>query len=229
MSSVALNAQIEFGPKIGLNLSNQSWSEGSSELYGDDQKSPFELEGYSQQMLPGIQIGGVVSIGVTESFSIRPELLFSQKGNVIKVDGFGTSTTRLNYLDIPINLSYSFPIGENKIDLFTGPYLSIGLGGKMEFESAIESVENSSVSLKAKTDPGTIGDEDQYYNPLDFGLNFGAGFKVNKLYFSANYNLGMGNVAAQSDEYPEGFDYGDYQKFRNNVLTVGVSYLFGGE
>lgn len=229
LTSLALNAQIEFGPKVGLNLSNQSWGEGSSELYGDEQSAIWKQDGNSQQMLPGIQIGGVVKIGITESFSIRPELLFNQKGNVIKIENFGTSTTRLNYLEIPINLAYSFPIGENKLDLFAGPYAAFGLGGKNKFVSDMDGLEDQTNTLKAAKNPNETDDEDGYYNPLELGLNLGAGFQVSKLYFSASYSLGLTNATAKQNEYLEGFDYGDLQRLRNNVLTVGVAYMFGGE
>lgn len=229
LTGLALNAQIEFGPKVGFNLSNQSWSEGSSEIYGNDQKAPWKADGASQEMLPAFQIGGVANIGITESFSIRPELLFTQKGNVMKMEDFGTFTTRLNYLELPINASYSFPIGENKLDIFAGPYASLGLGGSTKFSPDMDGLENSTTTIKAKENPQELDDDNAYINPIDLGLNLGAGFRVNKLYFSANYGMGFTNITAKQKEYAPNTDYSDLQKQRNNVLTVGISYLFGGE
>lgn len=148
----------------------------------------------------------------------------------MKMDDFGSITNRVNYLEIPIGISYGLPLGENKLDFFAGPYFAFALGGKSTFTADSDLFEDSDNSIKpGKEDPTDFEDENTYVNPLDIGLNLGAGFKVNKFYISANYGFGFINTTAKLTEYPDDVSYSDFQKFRNTNINLSVSYLFGGE
>jgi hypothetical protein len=84
-SAICANAQVGYGVKLGLNVSN---------LTGDDSK------GVKSKI--GVHAGGFVNIPVAESFAIQPELLFSTEG--AKVDGGGS--INLNYVNVPLMLQY---------------------------------------------------------------------------------------------------------------------------
>ena len=90
----------------------------------------------------GFQAGWVVDFGITDNFSIIPELLFSQRGyknkNIHLVDFQGniivekTVRETFNYLQIPINAAYKFDAGtDSKIIVFTGPYLGNALSANV--------------------------------------------------------------------------------------------------
>ena len=69
------------------------------------------------------------------------------------------------------------------------------------------------------------GSEDlmDFLNKLDFGLNFGVGYKLDSgLNFGARYYLGLANIE-DDDDYAE--DDGDYW-IKNNVFQFSVGYSF---
>jgi hypothetical protein len=57
-------------------------------------------------------------------------------------------------------------------------------------------------------------------NAFDLGLNFGAGVEVSSFQITAQYGLGLTNLAANSN--------GDLT-VKNKVFGVSVAYLFGGK
>lgn len=221
-----INAQnIEFGPKIGLNLSNQRWSQGSDESVD----APWSQDGVSRAMIPGFQIGGFANIFFANNLCIRPELLFSQRGQIVNFDESRKDRLQLNYIDIPLNVSYNLAVGEARIDVFAGPYLALALGGNLSSDFEDSSMEDEKRTVKAgkidlnEFDPST----ESYVRPLDVGLKAGLGAKYSNFYFSVNYDLGFLNTNPQLTEYPEGISYSDFQALRNNTLSISIAYCFG--
>lgn len=89
MSIFALsNAQIRFGGRAGLNISN---------IVGN------ETEGWKSKA--GIFIGGLVEIPVVSKFSVQPEVNFSMEG--AKWDGEGGGNTSLGYIKVPVLAKYT--------------------------------------------------------------------------------------------------------------------------
>ncbi|RZK27526.1 MAG: PorT family protein, partial [Hymenobacter sp.] len=97
----AANAQT--GIKVGL----KGGFNGSTFSGADSKGSEYKA---------GFAAGGFVNFGVSDNFSIQPELLYSQKGasqdgaaylsgTTIKTDG--TEKTTLGYLDVPIMFRYN--------------------------------------------------------------------------------------------------------------------------
>ncbi len=71
------------------------------------------------------------------------------------------------------------------------------------------------MNAKAKTDGDSFDIEDT--NVIDFGLNFGLGYKLDSgLNFSARYNLGLSNID-DSDSNVE---------TKNSVFQFSVGYFF---
>lgn len=86
------NAQIRFGARGGLNISNVVGKETS---------------GWKSK--PGIFIGGTVEIPVLSKFSVQPELYYSMEG--AKWDGEDNSKTSLGYIKMPVLAKYTLPAG----------------------------------------------------------------------------------------------------------------------
>ncbi len=109
----SLNAQdLRVGPKIGINLANQS-SDGSS----PDSRI-------------GIRGGGFVEIGVSDAFYIQPELLYSSKGSETSALG-QTITTKINYLTVPIIGKYAFVNNDGlQVTAQGGPYVGFLLSAE---------------------------------------------------------------------------------------------------
>ena len=184
-------AQFRIGATAGLNVSN---------FTGDVENNKFKA---------GFQAGVVGDYAITESFSIMPELLFSQRGSKEKEDGTTYSMT-LNYLQLPINAAYKFDAGMgSKLFVFAGPYLGYGLSGKQSFKG-----KEDGVDVSASFDIEFGSKEDQL-KAFDFGLNLGVGYEYQKMFIKLQYNHGLTNLS----NYDEG-------SFKNQNIAVSVGYFF---
>ncbi|MDR3217451.1 MAG: PorT family protein [Dysgonamonadaceae bacterium] len=187
---------VKFGVTAGLNVSTIS---------GDIENAKYKA---------GFQAGVLADLGITENFSIIPELLFSQKGGknefeeeILGVEVAATSTITLNYLTIPVNAAYKFNLGQNqKFLIFAGPYVGYGLSTSVGVE-----VDGTSV----ETDAVKFGSGDEEIKALDFGVNVGVGYQFEKIFFKLQYNLGLSNLSNDKD-----------YSMKNNNIAVSVGYLF---
>ena len=180
-------AQVRLGVTAGLNASKTVGSE-------DDESTDFKA---------GFQAGVVADFGITENFSIIPELLFSQRG--AKYEGISAT---LNYLQLPINAAYKFDVGYgSKLFIFAGPYLGYGISTKVSSKS-----EGISISLD---DFLKFGSKEEEIKPLDFGVNVGLGYQYDKIFFKLQYNHGLSNMS-NVDDYSS----------KNMNVAVTVGYFF---
>ena len=148
----------KIGVTAGLNVSNLTTSGG----------------GGSSDYKAGFQAGVVADFGLTENFSIIPELLFSQRG--CKYKDINESVT-LNYLQLPINAAYKFDVGYgSKLFIFAGPYLGYGV---------------SATNAKFGSNVGEV-------KPFDFGINAGVGYQYDKVFFKLQCNPGLINLSNYS-------------------------------
>lgn len=183
-----LSAQNRIGPKLGLNLSTLTLkSDGIS------------LETKSRV---GFHFGMVAEVPVNENLAIQPGILFSQKGS--KYDLYESPNISLNYLEVPVNLMYKFPINSLKVLIFGGSYLAYGIGGKAKFDG-----ESDDINW------GTSEEDD--LKPFDLGLNIGAGIEIKNFQITAQGGFGLLNLATVTDDGGE-----------SKVKAIGISaaYLF---
>ena len=114
LAAVAANAQVKFGPKVGLNFSTMSSKGGG---FSADAK-----------MRTGYQIGMVFQGDIAPNVFVQPSILFSSKGS--KYDNTDTKVVA-NYIDVPVNFGYRINLGGANLNLLAGPYLAYGVGGKI--------------------------------------------------------------------------------------------------
>jgi hypothetical protein len=113
VSFSAMQAQVSFGVKGGVNFANVTNSDGGKTRIGFN--------------------GGVqVSIPVTEQFSVQPEAVYSSQG----VKGDDDMQAILNYVNFPVLLQYNNPSG---FFAHTGPQLSFLTSAK--FKQGSEEVD----------------------------------------------------------------------------------------
>ena len=113
---------------------------------------------------------------IGESFSIQPELMYSQQGYEIK-NSSGTFTQKLNYINLPLMLK-AYP--SRNFFLEAGSQIGLAISHKEEY--------TSSFSLFNST---------QEYTPnnFDWGINFGGGFKTDSgISLGVRYHLGLGDL-----------------------------------
>ncbi len=136
---------------------------------------------------------------LSENLYLRPGALFSIKGYEFEIEFLGETidagVTTTN-IEIPIDFVYKLAAGSNKVGLHAGPYLGMLMG--------------------AEDGEGT--DVKEGFKSLDFGLNIGATFELNKISLGINYGLGLANIAETED--------GDDTTATNRVLAFFVGYAF---
>ena len=196
----------EFGVHGGINFANANFDD--EELFGVD---------LDEKSLVGPIAGLVANIPISSNFSFRPELNYIQKGfkRTYSEPGVGSleMTVKFNYIELPLNLAYSFPAGNHKIFVGAGPSVGFGLSGKSKITVKVEGepteTEEEDINF------GSNEDEDDF-KPLDLGLGFFGGFQMdNGFFFKAGYNLGLSNISHDSE-----FD------FKNRGFGISIGYFF---
>ena len=198
----AANAQtgIKVGVKGGFNGSTFSGSDSK----GSEYKAGFAA-------------GGFVNFGVSDNFSIQPELLYSQKGasfdnqpylsgTTLKTDG--TTKYTLGYLDVPIMFRYN--IGEDG----KGLYIELGPQGSFVLHQRVfqEDGGGSQVgSSYTSTDP---------LNKVVIGYAGGIGYQL-----TSGLGLGLRYTGDVSQVYKDN----NGPNVHNSVFQFQVGYAFGGK
>jgi len=227
MTSILVHAQLQFGPKLGLNLANCAFN---------FKESDWEPE---TKMRLAFAFGGVIDYGFSDAFSLQSGLMFSSKGFSYDLDEIsndyetnydGYERFILNYLELPIHAVYKI----KGFQIFAGPYLGFGIGGKYKWDYTYTDIfgekqsEKGDTKLKPKmgeVKEGDLDDDEGAYSGLDYGIDFGLGYQIKSILINAGYSLGLGNINPKSEDSSKD-DRKDY-KFSNRVISISVSYLFG--
>jgi len=161
------NAQY-VGIKGGLNLSNLS--------FGD--------EVTDNNMRFGYHFGGYLHLPVSDGFGFQPEVLYSTKGasadyeyDVLGIQGEGSSSFNLNYLDVPLLGVFKFG---DVAEIHLGPYIGF--------------LMNSSVSTEGDLGDGQEDLDRDNFKSVDFGLAGGLAFNFSALQLGARYNYGLQKI-----------------------------------
>jgi hypothetical protein len=212
---MTLQAQIGFGILGGVNFQN---------INGKDNSGNKLKNG----LLTGFHAGVNVNIPVAPEFYFQPGLLFLVKGAKndffsppTKASGDLVTTTKLSYIEIPLNLLYRPQLGKGYILLGFGPYIALGIGGK-------ESSEFGSVSykrdIKYKNTVTSIIDliDNAYYRPFDAGANIFFGYELSMgVFLQLNAQLGLLKI---NPEYSWATD--SKASYKNTGYGLSIGYRF---
>ncbi|UOQ97713.1 PorT family protein [Hymenobacter sp. 5317J-9] len=244
-TSARAQAAIEFGPRLGLNVSTVKESGVPAGQFSQETKS-----------IVGVQVGATLNVGINDNFSFQPSLLFSQKGaefvgsfdfadnppykTSIKV----TATPKINYLELPLNFVYTFG-GHDGFQVFAGPYAALGVSGSGSAKGTIETNDPDLIAAGAtgsfpaslKVEFGDKQNDNANNNStsntlsatvtvrrFDAGLNAGVGYRVGPFQAQLGYGLGLVNFVPKDTD---GNDTGS--KSYNRVLQLSANYFFGGK
>lgn len=210
MASAQGTDKMSFGILGGVNFQNLNGKDAS----GD------KLE---NEMILGYHAGVNVQIPIAPQFYFQPGLIFSIKGaqnnySVLGVDF--TSTTKLSYVEMPLNLVYKAMLGNGYFMLGFGPYIGYGIGGKVVTEGGDISLDQDIEfqNVVETTDDMTV----PYYKALDFGGNIFAGYEMsNGIFAQFNTQLGMVKI---NPEYKILSD--DKSIVKNTGFGLSLGYRF---
>lgn len=200
----------------GLNVSNMSVKYGSSNATIEDS--------YKMKLAfhAGVLFDYVLTKDRHKELSIEPGLIFDAKGYKQELS-LSESQSQLDiqfenmlsayYIDIPVYFKYAKKLrSRDKIYAGVGPYVGVGLFGKVETSYSGDAVgDESSESIKWGSDA-----TEHDLKRLDYGVSAKVGYySYGGLNISASYDLGLPNVAAA--ENPE---------FKHRVMRLSIGYSF---
>jgi len=213
---VAAQVKWNAGFKGGVGLAKITGDTGFSDSISDGVNT-LDFFGDFGDKRTGLTGGGFVTADVNESFGIRLELLYAQKGGTGKLNvnlngipaGTADMTFKLDYFEIPALLVGTFPTsGGTKFNVFGGPVLAFNTGAKFKLE------------FQGQSDEQDIGDS---VESTDFGLAIGAGVKIPAspgvgIVIDGRYTLGL-------SKFPK---TGEDNKNSDLVFMAGLSFPLGG-
>jgi hypothetical protein len=213
--TITLQAQIGFGILGGVNFQN---------INGKDNSGNKLKNG----LLTGFHAGVNVNIPVAPEFYFQPGLLFSVKGAKndffsppTKASGDLVTTTKLSYIEIPLNLLYRPQLGNGYILLGFGPYFAFGIGGKENSEFGSISYERD---VKFKSTVTNLIDliDNAYYRPFDAGANIFFGYELSMgVFLQINAQLGLLKI---NPEYSWATD--SKASYKNTGFGISIGYRF---
>lgn len=190
----SLSFAQQFGVKAGLDLSDISNTSTAVDT----------------KMKTGLYAGVTATFPITESYSIKPELVYNQMGAKTDLYDFGgiigqvSTTTKLDYLSLPIMLQYNLP---SNLYLEVGPEFSYMLSANQSLNTIITPSTNINMD---------------YLNRFNVGAGVGAGLKINEnLGINARYTFGLTGIGKDGNVT-------DYflSNSKNNNLQVGLDFNF---
>ena len=190
----SLSFAQQFGVKAGLNLSDISNTSTAVDT----------------KMKTGLYAGVTATFPITESYSIKPELVYNQMGAKTDLYDFGgiigqvsTTTTLDSY---HYRLCYSIICRVN-LYLEVGPEFSYMLSANQSLNTIITPSTNINMD---------------YLNRFNVGAGVGAGLKINEnLGINARYTFGLTGIGKDGNVT-------DYflSNSKNNNLQVGLDFNF---
>lgn len=186
------SSDVRFGIKAGMNVSSLSKNETL-----EDQGSKI-----------GFNAGVFANIPVAESFSIQPEVLYSQYGDKYDYVVAGNRYSYANHLDyvtVPVMFQYNFI-----------PNLYVEAGPEFGFMVSAKNKAKNETNNDVLAESGNYKDN---FNTFNVGIGLGAGY-----YFTDNIGITARYVAGVTDiakDRPANSD-----AVRNNAFQVGLAYKF---
>lgn len=154
-----------FGVLATMNAQDNTISKSNCGIKGGYNLAAVSFNGDGEtEQRHGFHMGVYGESFISESFSIQPELMYSQQGYEI-TNSSGTFTQKLNYINLPLMLK-AYP--SKNIFLEVGPQIGLAISHKEEYSGLF--------SGSQQYDP----------NNFDWGMNFGGGLK-----FDSGISLGV--------------------------------------
>lgn len=146
-------------------------------------------------MLLGFHAGVNLQIPLAPQFYFQPGLMFAVKGAKNTTSIFGavfTDETKINYIEIPLNLVYKGAMGSGFVMVGFGPYVAYGISGK-------QVIEGSSFTFERGVD----------YDAFDAGGNIFVGYEMaSGIFLQLETQLGMLNINTEDKPITKNTGFG---------------------
>lgn len=186
---------MSFGILGGVNFQNLNGKLSSGDKLEND-------------MLLGFHGGVNVQIPIAPEFYFQPGLMYAIKGakNTYTILGSEfTDETKINYIEVPLNLVYKGALGNGFVKLGFGPYVAYGISGKQVFEG-------NSLTFERGVD----------YNAFDAGANIFFGYEMaSGMFLQLDTQFGMLNINPE-----DGNSSGSNSTAKNTGFGLSLGYRF---
>lgn len=165
----------------------------------------------------GFHAGISAQLPLAPEFYFQPGLLFSTKGAKNETVGF-TSTFKLSYVEVPLNLVYRASLGSGHFSLGFGPYVGFGIAGKaltegngVNIEQDVEFTNEVAVSSSP---------ESTYFRRLDAGGNVFVSYEMaSGIFLQLNTQLGLVKINPEYEVFPN-----DDSTIKNTGFGLSLGY-----
>jgi Outer membrane protein beta-barrel domain len=186
MAAGSASAQgLSYGVKAGVVLADLA-------VDGSAEPAPFDFR-------VGLVAGGFVTWPLGSRLALQPEVLFAQKGASFDQGG-GTGTEKLDYLDVPVLVSYRlFGAPGRHVSVLAGPSFGLRLRARSSASFGGDTLEQDVSDQVTRSDVAVVG-----------GLAYHRG----RLVFDGRYAWGLTDIDDETE---------DAVSIRNR----GISFLVG--
>lgn len=178
--------------QVGVNLANVSVTDNGRV---DD-----------ANMLTSFHVGIVGDFPIGPTVAFQPGILYTGKGSKVQKgqptdNAYFKQSTNPFYFEVPANFVFKFPFAsESHVFVGAGPYLGIGVSGKVTTDKKILGVSSHSEKnvVFSDDDPTTFNEEEGtglgVMKRFDYGVNGTAGIAGKSLVLGVNYGLGLAKL-----------------------------------
>jgi len=198
--------KISFGILGGVNFQN---------LNGKD----FNGDKLDNDMLLGFHGGVNALIPIAPEFYFQPGVMYSTKGAKNK-SSLSTYTTKIGYVEVPLNFVYKGALGKGFVMLGFGPYLAYGISGKVKTEGNSVTLDQDIKfqSVVEAGDPLLV----PYYKAFDAGANIFFGYQMaSGIFVQLDSQFGMLNINPEYKEFTS-----DETSVKNTGFGLSLGYRF---
>ncbi len=204
-------------------ISVSSFSQFSLGVKGSFQMAKLFDKGSNQQYydlsnINTIQAGLVLEKDLSKYFFIQSGILYTQKGGFKQFTGLAvggtTSTLKVNYIQVPLNIAYKENINNHiKLLLAAGFYGAVGISGT---EKGYDQTPSGTTTVDRKvqfTNSAVYVNNETLVKPVDFGYDVSGGIEWKKFQFTIDFSRGFQSI------FPVG-------STNFAVQTLGVSAVY---
>lgn len=179
-------------------------------------------------MLTSFHVGLTGDWKLLPMLHLQPGILFTGKGSKTQFGepsdaNYSKATTNPYYIEVPVNLVFKTPTGPVRFFIGAGPYLAVGVAGKLENEGKVLGIAYSNeVDIEwSDDDPTTLDYEEGagygIMKRFDYGANILAGVELTKLVLGINYGHGLAKLQSGSNSSAD-----DENKHRVFSVSLGI-------
>ncbi|MFN0176492.1 MAG: porin family protein [Saprospiraceae bacterium] len=182
-----------------------------------------EYESLEEKSVAGFQAGLSFDLGLSDMFTIQPEILFIQKGgkSTYKINDDNKIVSRLyyNYVEVPVLAKLKFyKESGSGFYLLGGPFIGLAIGGKTKTSTTVLG-ETTTTEDDFNFDND---DEAERQRRTDWGVSLGGGVKFGQVFLDARYNLGINNLLDTDSNNNN--DNAPYRRTRGIGVTMGYEF-----